>query len=318
MFFYTAYGLKIESFLALPELQSIESFTGDADIVIKLGRCDLPLEADGKESYFRLDNQLAFCYWHKAGSYVIRDGKEIIVEAASGVAENLLRPMLLGAAMGFLLYQRGIFVLHSSIIAFQNGHGFDHAIGFVGHSHSGKSTMAAAFHKRGHCALSDDLVALRLDFQTPHELQKSSEPLVYPGHLHIKLRSPSVEAFGETTQTLPQWHPDFESYLFQFSERPVTEPLPLRCLYALDVGAEISIERMEAHESLMKLVDNSYCVRSLPTMNTDQNFLQCAQLARQVPLYRLRRPLDFNRLPDVLEAIEQHQKQLMAIQKAHD
>ncbi|HEX8463859.1 MAG TPA: hypothetical protein VF627_04510 [Abditibacterium sp.] len=269
----------------------------------------MPPEVRDRERFFQIDETTAICYQSNAGGFMVKNGREVIVETATSVADSLLRSLLLGVGFSCLLHQRGFLVLHSSAVAFRGGDGFGHAIGFVGQSHSGKSTMAAALHKRGHRALSDDLLALSLDFQWEGKQANSSGPLVYPGHLHIKLRPPSVEAFGET-ESLPRWHANLESYLFQFPEQAVTQPLPLRCLYTLEEGPKIQIELMEPHQSLMKLVNNSLCVRSLPTMNTDRNFLQCAQLARQVPLYRLQRPLDFNQLSEVLDAVEEHQAQL--------
>ena len=62
-----------------------------------------------------------------------------------------------GPMLGAILRLRGVLVLHASVVEVGGS-----AIAFAGRKYSGKSTHAAAFVRRGHRALADDMAALSL------------------------------------------------------------------------------------------------------------------------------------------------------------
>ena len=89
----------------------------------------------------------------EVGRYACSDGVLITVEAAPGASEDALRLFLLGSALGCLLTQRGLLVLHGNAFVVDGG-----CAVVLGHSGAGKSTLAAEMHRRGHLVLSDDVV----------------------------------------------------------------------------------------------------------------------------------------------------------------
>ncbi|BCM93315.1 hypothetical protein IAD21_05206 [Abditibacteriota bacterium] len=311
----SAYGLWIESEILLSELSGVEeSFSGEVDVTVRKGSCPLPQFFRSQERYFELNSQTAFLFWRDTGAFWLNQGREVIIEPSPGVADHLLRPVLLGTVLAVLLYQRGLLVLHASAVALRKGEKISGAVGFLGDSGQGKSTMATALYQCGHQPLADDTIALTVPLPidpNSNELTgkgRSNRTVVYPALPHFKLRPPSIEVFGETKNTLTLWHPEQESYVFSTADKFSLEPAPLRCLYVLEDGDAIHLELLPPHEALMNLLSHSYCMRILPDADTGSDFLRCAQLARQIPVFRLRRPRDFRYLQDVVRLVEEHDK----------
>ena len=99
--------------------------------------------------------------------------------AHPGVSPAKLRTYLLGSAIGALLIQRGLLVLHGNALE-RDGR----AIVCLGASGAGKSTLACALMQQGWRLLADDLVAI-----TP-------EGMVLPGIPRIKLWEDALPFFG--------------------------------------------------------------------------------------------------------------------------
>jgi hypothetical protein len=177
---YSAYGLAIHSTLPLPELTATAE-TGP-DVVIRSGKVVLDsAEADPSASHFHIAVGEALFHWDGVGSFLVRHGREIVVDPCAEVEERLLRRPLLGVVLGALLCQRGKLVLHGSTVS-ANGS----AIVFLGSKGAGKSTMAAAFYAQGYRLVTDDVAALDVDGQ--------ADPMVLPAFPQLNLWPDAVAA----------------------------------------------------------------------------------------------------------------------------
>lgn len=309
--FYTVYGLSIESVIPLHGVLSSVERTDEADVVIRRGECSAEADYDPNYDHLEFGREKCFFYWANLGSMCLLEGREILLQPQTGVAEHLLRPFLISGALPILLYQRDLLVIHASSVAMQNDFELPGAVAFLGMSGQGKSTMATALVKSGHHPLSDDVIAVPVKSQIPrHNQNINFTPRVYAGPPHLKLRPPSLVAFNENAQSLSRWGNIDESRVIPVVSPWITTPVPLRCLYSLEDGASIRADLLEAEDALMKLSENSYGVRLLSGQEMGDNFLQCSQLVRSVPIFRLQRPRDFKRLPDVVRFVEEHQKTL--------
>src|SRR5262245_28440463 len=152
MFAYTAYGLHIHSALELPELVAAAR-PASADLVISYGPIERrPTTGNYAQGDTWGSSGEAYLFWEDAGAFLVRGGREIIVHPLPGVEERVTRLFLLGAALGVLLYQRELVVLHASAVALNGS-----AVAFLGESGAGKSTMAAAMHAYGYEIIADDI-----------------------------------------------------------------------------------------------------------------------------------------------------------------
>jgi hypothetical protein len=133
------------------------------------------------------------------------------------VADQDLRTFLLGSAVGALLIQRGILVLHGNALE-KDGQ----AIVCLGHSGDGKSTLAYALMQRGWRLLADDLVAL------------SADGMVLPGIPRIKLWHDAAVAFDLDPGSLPPIRQGMHKYLLMGEAiQRADQPTPLAALYRI-------------------------------------------------------------------------------------
>lgn len=233
---------------------------------LQMGRGDLRLTVEGL-CRFRISNaeQIA---WHRADR---------------SVSDQDLRTFLLGSAVGALLIQRGMLVLHGNALE-RDGQ----AIVCLGHSGAGKSTLAYALMQQGWRLLADDLVAITPDGQ------------VLPGIPRIKLWHDAAKAFGLNPGELAPIRQGLQKYLLmgQAIERAV-RPCPLRALYLIRQQrrdrndpdkthiARISSQRQAA----LCLRNQAFRPRFVRGLGQEgANFIALARLQQQVPLATLPTP----------------------------
>lgn len=300
MSFYVAYGLKIHSALPLPELIASEaaSTEGEADVIIRLGRIEaVPFETNGAARYIHATAEEVYLFWQGIGLFLVRGGREIVVDPAPDVEERVLRLFVLGTTLAMLLHQRGeLVVLHASAVGISG-----QAVAFVGVKHAGKSTMAAILHKQGHDLVADDILAID---------PSRSGPMALPGFPHLKLWPDSVNSLGHVPDTLPQLHPKLEKRGYRIANGFSSVAMPLRCIYVLGQGQKPEIEALRPREAWTELMPHWYGARFgtelIRALGPPTHFLQCVDLANKIAVCRLRRPPSLSALPDVVPLVEAH------------
>lgn len=291
MFSYVAYGLGIHSILPLPELVATEVA---ADVIVRLGEVKHPLleVVDGQHRFWATIGEACYCF-EGAGTFLVRGGREIIVDPAPGADERTLRLCLLGPALALILYQQGRFILHASAVAVAGNAGV-----FLGGHGWGKSTLAAALHAQGHDMMTDDVTAIRME---------SPRPVVLPSFPQFKLWPESIVALGESPEALPLIHPNFVKRSHRVMQGFAVTPLPLRCLYVLAGGPALVIKSLQPQEGLQEVMRHWYGTRfggqMLQAIGVSSHFRQCVSLVNQVPIRRLQRPPNLSALPDVARLV---------------
>ena len=264
---------------------------------VRLGKVDCShLEAVDEQHGFWATPTEACHFFKDAGAFLVQDGREITVDPVPSVNDRVLRLSLLGPAMALILHQRGRFVLHASAIAI-NGR----AVAFLGGNGSGKSTMAAALHTRGHDLLADDVTAAHLG--------SSSCPTVLPSFPQFKLWPDSAVALGKVPEVMPLLHPDLEKRSCYVAERFADMSLPLRRLYVLAAGLTPEIEPLSPREALEALLHHWYGIRFggrfLQVVGIAPHFLQCASLASKINFRLLKRPPSLGSLSNLARLVEE-------------
>ena len=218
------------------------------------------------------------------GGFRIHNGEQIAWQRAhDSVSDQDLRTFLLGSAVGALLIQRGVLVLHGNALE-RDGQ----AIVCLGHSGSGKSTLAYALMQQGWRLLADDLVAITPDGQ------------VLPGIPRIKLWHDAAKAFGLDPDALPPIRQGMHKYLLlgEAIERS-GQPCPLRALYLIrpqrqdskDSGSNRIARITSQKQVALCLRNQAFRPRFVRGLGQEgANFIALARLQQAVPLATLLTP----------------------------
>jgi hypothetical protein len=280
MYHYAAYGLSIQSPLLLPELTpGARSDAGSGtDVTLQFGTVEtLPSQIDPAGFGFWATADAACHVLEKVGAFLVRGGREVVIDPAPGVEERLLRLSLLGPVLGLILHQRGFLVLHASVVA-RGGS----AVAFLGKNGWGKSTIAAALHAKGYDLVTDDVAAIRFD---------EAGPIVLPGFPQVKLWPEAATLLGEAPERLPVLHPNFDKRGWRADRGFSLVPRRLERIYALAAGSSPAIEPLPAREACLGLLGHWYGHRFggglLQGEGAALHLQQCATLAAQVPMQRL-------------------------------
>jgi hypothetical protein len=293
---YTAYGMRVRSELALPELPKAYGpveLGEAADVNVRFGSVSAS-EADLSEGGLLWAKEDEACIsFARIGSFLVREGREIVVDPARCEDVRWLRGVLLGPAMAALLYQRGWLTLHASAVDVGGM-----AVAFVADRGWGKSTTAAAMCARGHRLVADDVTAIETG---------DGRPIVTPGYPLLKLMPGAAVAVGEDPATLLEILPDAYKFGLRSDRRFSSTPLPLGCIYVLgrENASEPVIEALARQEALVELIRNTYGQRLFQSVRSSSHLHQCAGVVNSVPVRLLQRPHSLEALSDVLRLVEE-------------
>ena len=286
---YTAYGLGIHSEIPLP---GFVAGTDRRDVEVRLESLDEAMEdLRGSHEEFSVRPGESRFWWDEIGGFVVRDGREILVDPVPGAVEEDLRIGVLGPALAALLQQRGFLLLHASAVVIDGV-----AVGFMGRSGWGKSTMAATLHAAGHALLADDVLAIRILHGIPH---------AFPGLVQYKLWPDAITALGGDPGEMQRLLGSSEKRWHSDAERFHTEvPVPLQNLYVLAPGERPEIEGLPAREAFLHLTSHSLAIRWFLKNTDSAHFLTRAQLVDAAAVRLLRRPRDLALLAELATLVE--------------
>jgi hypothetical protein len=294
MYSYRAYGLTIRSALPLPELIVAE---GERDVVIRFGKLKhQPPRTYQETNGMQVVGNDIYVFWDEIGMFLVRGGREIIIQPVPGLNESVLRLFILGTTLAMLLYQRGLTVFHASAVAIDN-----EVVAFAGVKGAGKSTFAAALHAAGYELVADDIVAI--DASQGHSM-------VLPGFPHLKLWPDSINLLGSAPELLPRLRPELEKRSYAVSTRFLQKPLPLRHFCIIDAGSALHLEPLQPHEALTALMPHWYGSRfgmeRLRALGLADFFRQCIGVANSATIYRLKRPRSMPSVADISRLITEN------------
>lgn len=293
---YDLFGLLVQSELPLAEL--FEG-TGEPDVVIRYGA----VAATGGEVpglTARADGALLSI--PEVGRYLIRDGREILVDPLPGVSDRNLRLFLLGSAFGAILHQRGLLPLHANAVEMDG-----RAVAFMGHSGAGKSTMAAWFLDHGSRVLADDVCVVGPG--------PAGEPIAHPGIPRLRLWREAIEESGRSVADYELAFDRLDKFNVPTPRPEAGGPLPLSHVYLLEraePGGD-GIRQLQGVAAIDALIANTYRGGYLPLIGAvRRHFEACLDLVRQVPVFSAHRAWGFDRFDPQAAALEAHARAIIA------
>ncbi len=300
LYHYSAYGLRFQSSFPIPELMVVDG-TANPDVVIRYGNVSLPEALVDRAGTYSGTEETAIITWPNFGAFQVQGGCEITVDAVSGANMNAMRVPLLGSVLGVLLHQRGLFTLHASAVSVDG-----EVVAFVGAKGAGKSTIAAALHRAGHTLFVDDILAI--------DRQEGGRLYVYSGFPQLKLWPASMSALDHDPENLAELHPDYKKRGFRPTRGFEMSLLPVSRIYVLEEGPAVACELLSSREAFMQLVAHSYAARFIGKHGAGPgHFQQCQELAKQLPVYTLKRPHDLAQLDATIALIENEVRSAQAV-----
>jgi hypothetical protein len=288
MHLFKLYGLNADSQWVLPEcLPAVLDSVAD----IRIYQGHVPAEGIESATNNNWEQSIDGEFWlniEEVARYWIRHGKEIIVDPYPGADEESIRVFLLGSAIGALLFQRGLLLIHGNAIEVNGG-----CLVCVGDSGAGKSTLAAAFLQHGYRLLADDVVPV------------TEQGMATPGFPRIKLWGETARQLGIETEGLRRIMPDMDKYNVPLGERFCETPLPVKWVYVLEsVDEGFACTPYEGMSRFEPLHDNTYRVHFLDAMALKpQHLQQVAKLAGNIHMAKIQRPQSGFRLNELVQFI---------------
>lgn len=286
---YRMYGLTIESHWPLPECRAASP---DAVPDVRILNGPVPEQGIDPHAGGHCEQSAAGEFWldvEGVARYWIRQGREILIEPYPDADDASLRVYLLGSAMGALLFQRGLLLIHGNAIEVDGG-----CLVCVGESGAGKSTLAGAFLQQGHRLLADDVVPVDAD------------GMAVPGFPRIKLWGDAARGLGIETGNLQRIMPGTDKFNVPLGARFCDQPLPVKWVYVLEAAErdDFALESYQGMARFEPLHENTYRVHFLEAMALKPNhLLQVAALAGRIRMARIRRPARGFRLPELVRFI---------------
>jgi hypothetical protein len=289
-FRYRAFGLLLQSALPLPELRPVPDGHPDAaapaDVIVTLGpapRPPAPAVQVVTDVWAGPD-----VFWMDvpgAARFLVRHGREMIVEAQPGTAEGDIRAYLLGSALGALLHQRGVLPLHASAVEVDG-----RAVAFIAPSGGGKSTMAMHLQHRGHRVICDDICAVEV---------ADGQARVWPGLRNLKLWRASLGAIDRAPDGLEPVLADLDKYRLPLSAPAEDRAFDLAAVVMLEWGDAPSIARLPGAAAVGALIANTFRGQLVAPMGREAaHWRQCLAVFAAAGVRVLTRPRALDRLDE--------------------
>lgn len=289
MSLYTAYGLTIQSDMALP---GVEPGAGEPDVHIRVR----PLPDEVVQERELSDQWIWGTYKVDKGRVLVADGREVSVDLFEEAEESSIVGTVLGELMATLLRQRGLLVFHASAVAGADGQ----VIAVAGESGWGKSTLAEFMCQNGYTLLSDDTLVIDFD--------EGGMPVAIPSYGQIRLvKDAAAHLVSDESLLLPL---DRAGHKVAREDHVLADrPLPLRSLFLLEnqFRDELAAVDIPMQEALLRLIvhtrANSLVETNTPGLIRD-HLDRCAKLLRTVPVKMLHRRQTLDDLPAIMSLIE--------------
>ena len=283
---HRAFGLDIGSDIRLDD-SDVKG--GDPDVVVRAAYAD---DAAADHASIEITPEHAAIRDPRVGRFEVAGGERIEGAIAPGAHESVVRLFLVGPCFALLLRQRGFVVLHASAVAVEGA-----AVCIIGAGYAGKSTTARLLHARGHAAVTDDLLALRI--------APGGAAEALPGFQELRLWPDAIDGTEAGALGSSLVHPGLDKR--SLVPGAVTmDPLPIARIYSLEWGERLGVERLALDDALFALLTHSdeYVIHGVVAMGQLARYVEeCASVARRTPVYRLVRPHAMAELGAVAAAI---------------
>jgi len=302
---YKFCNFAFESVLPFPELERVAGLEPEFRVAVSRAAVDDERHCEWLHTWGLRDETPWLLLGRRPCGYLLRfpgiadfavsdDGREIRGYVVQDTPQETVRHLILDQVLPLLLSHRGRFVLHGSAVATPRG-----ALGFVGQTGWGKSTLASSFSEDGMAVLTDDCLLLEEEDECMRVIPS------YPG---VRLwPDTALAVFGKDKHWQKVAH---------YSEKKRLDakagigfcgwPTKLRRLYFLSSPNECSdlkVAPLSPREAMLELVKYSYLMDVTNRRRLQQGFERLAKFALTPKFFRLAFPHDYSQLATVRQAV---------------
>ena len=234
------------------------------------------------------------------------DGKSVLCGNRSNVALEAFDAYLANFAVSAALIQQGEEPLHATVVEID-----DRAVGLMGPSGTGKSTLAAHLINGGWDLVTDDM--LRMTFE-------GTTAFAHPGPCRLKLFKEPAERYLKRAVCCGPFNPAGgqvgnplnEKMIFQLRNDAAVRSTPrLSALFHLDEPSQdsqpsrVTVARLAGRDVFKTILSSTINSRHDSPARLQRHFHFTERLVRAVPVYRLTYPRNYDVLNSVADKIYQ-------------
>ena len=232
------------------------------------------------------ENGILHFWTSDAGWYRI-DPQARRIEMSDHADEIRREQRLWGIPAALCLKDRGDLVFHAAAVEVNGA-----AILLAAPGRFGKTTLALAFHKNGYRLLTEDTACCSV----------SSDPAVFPGPTCIRLRPDMFDGDAPAGTTVTAVRNDRVHLALDPDRRGDSQPVPLKAVVFLRESPDgVRVERVRGGEVLPDLW--TLALRFQSDAERRRSFSQLTRLAGTVPIWNLYRPLQVEKLDEVVSKL---------------
>jgi hypothetical protein len=302
---YHLYGLCVRSQWRLPygecaeaDLPAVELVEGPALLFEEAVReaAEKPRAADWFQ-YTYLRDGSHYLRWSDLFEFLVSaDGCRIAGRPLTHVSFEAFHTYLLGVVLSFSLVKRGLDPLHATAVVIDGM-----AVGFLGDTGYGKSSLGGAFIQAGYPVLTDDLLVLK---EGGHGFS------AYPGPPRIKL-FPEIarNLLGEQVSGIPMNPLTRKLVIPLVQQQSHQTAVPLKTLYVLTRpeararSERVTLRRLSQRSAFLVLLKSAFNIDVIESERLRRQFLLCTRIASTVPIKLLSYPRNLASLPLVRDAM---------------
>lgn len=302
---YYYYGVHLKSDWQLPYPQVQEPSSRFAATIelrrgIKRSFSRVPRELMNVPEWFscaRLRNDSYYIRWKGLWDFLVSaKGKRITARRIGAESMESFYDYLLTQVLSFALLRQGIEPLHASVVVIDG-----RAVGFLGDSGHGKSTLVANFLKSGFPLVTDDMLVLQ---------RRNGRFMAHPGLPRIKLFPRRAMTLLGRRVNGARMNPSTSKKVVPLrSDEACRVSVPLHSLYVLNPPAtamrnqKVMIRRLSRREAFVALIQNTFNYKMNVPERLKSNFLFNSSLAMITPVSALSYPRTFSSLAIVRNAV---------------
>lgn len=211
------------------------------------------------------------------------------VPLSGDIPESTRNHFLIDQVVPRLLSQSDQLVLHAGAVCIDEG-----VLLLLGRSGSGKSTLVTSFQQSGWTLMGDDAVIIANGDGLP------MARAIYPS---LRLFPDSIEALFPEPGALQAMAHYSSKQRIDVTGQQEAGPKPVKAIFVLGSDEPIADCRLTTAEACMAIVENCFALDPTDSERAGFRLEQASKLARTVPAYSISYPRDFQRLPEVREAI---------------